>query len=205
MAIRYELATLAVGLGTIPKVVEGVQAFVGDSGAKGKLLGCWMSDIGALNQVAVLRSFEDDAELATERDRTLRSSNPFGAAEHLTQMTLDSYAPFPDMKPIETGSFGAVYEIRTYILKTGGLLPTFEGWAERLPARTKLSPMVIAMYTLDGTLRITHIWPDASVNDRSAIRADSVKQGIWPPRSAVWLTNAMQSTIYLPTAISPLK
>jgi hypothetical protein len=199
---RYELATLSIGLGTAVKAAEAIAAYAG-AGA-GTLLGCWASDIGALNSVAVLRGFADDAELARERDRTLRSSNPFGCADYLTRLSLDSYAPFPDLPPVETGAFGPVYEIRTYILKPGGLTPTFEGWAEKLPGRTALSKMLVAMYALDGTPRITHIWPYASVNDRARLRAESVQKGTWPPKSAVWLTPEMHSTIYLPTAVSPL-
>lgn len=203
--VRYELATLSVAMGSAPKVADGVAAFTADSGAGGKLLGCWFSDIGALNKVAVLRSFANDAELARERDRTLRASNPFGAAEFLTRLELDDYAPFPNMPPVKTGAFGPVYEIRSYVLKTGGLAPTFEGWAEKLPARLAFSKLVVAMYALNGAPRITHIWPYKSTNERAGARAESVTQGAWPPKSAVWLTNEMTSEIYLPTAISPLK
>jgi hypothetical protein len=199
---RYELATLSIGLGMAPKAAEAIAAYAA-SGA-GNLLGCWVSDIGPLNNIAVLRGFADDAELARERDRTLRSSNPFGCAEYLTRLSMDSYAPFPDLPPVETGAFGPVYEIRTYVLKTGGLSPTFEGWAEKLPARTALSKLLVAMYALGGTPRITHIWPYASTDDRARLRAESVKQGTWPPKSAVWLTPEMHSAIYLPTAVSPL-
>ena len=74
-----------------------------------------------------------------------------------------------------------------------------------MPARTEISKLVIAMYALDGVPRITHIWPYVSVNDRARLRAESVQRGTWPPKSGVWLTPEMQSTIYLPTAVSPLR
>jgi hypothetical protein len=202
---RYELATLSISLGTAPKAAEAIAAFTSDSAVAGRLLGCWVSDVGALNKMAVLRGFADDAELGRERERTLRSSNPFGCSEFLTRLSLQSYAPFPDLPPVETGAFGPVYEIRSYVLKPGGLLPTFEGWAERLPGRTGFSKLVLAMYGLDGTPRITHIWPYKSTDERAQIRAETVRQGVWPPKSAVWLTPEMESSIYLPTAISPLK
>lgn len=199
---RYELATLSIGLGMAPKAAEAIAAYAAAGG--GSLLGCWASDIGPLNNIAVLRGFADDAELGLERDRTLRSSNPFGCADYLTRLSLDSYAPFPDLPPVEIGAFGPVYEIRSYILKTGGLSPTFEGWAEKLPARTAVSKLLVAMYALDGTPRITHIWPYASTNDRARLRAESVQKGTWPPKSSVWLSPEMHSAIYLPTAVSPL-
>lgn len=201
----YELATLRIGIGTAPKVVEGIDAYLKDGAAKGRLLGCWTSEIGALNEVYVLRGFADESELATERRRTQMSANPFHCGDALAEMVLDSYAPFPFLPPVETGAFGSVYEIRSYRMKTGGLASTLERWEAAVPARVKLSPLVIAMYTLDGPARFTHIWPYADLNARLATRSEAVKQGIWPPKGgAAWLAE-MRSTIALPTAISPLR
>jgi hypothetical protein len=55
-----------------------------------------------------------------ERKRALFSANPFGAAEGLTGLEMDSYAPFPFLPPIVPGKYGKVYEFRTYQLKPGG-------------------------------------------------------------------------------------
>jgi hypothetical protein len=192
---RYELATMKVGFGVAPKAAEAIAAYATETGAGGKLLGCWFSDIGDLNTIAVLRGFADDAELLRERDRTLRSSNPFGCGDLMASLKLESYAPFPGLPAVEPGAFGPVYEIRSYILKNGGLSPTFEGWAEKLAARTEVSKLVAALYGLDGRPRITHIWPYASTDERAALRAESVKRGAWPPKSAVWLMTDMESTI----------
>ena len=71
---RYELATMKIGFGAGRKAAEAIAAYRLRAGAGGKLLGCWFSDIGDLNKIAVLRGFADDAELLRERDRT------FGAA-----------------------------------------------------------------------------------------------------------------------------
>jgi hypothetical protein len=203
--MRYELATLSVAFGAVPKAVPAIRAYVSDAGAGGRLLGCWVSDIGALNRIAVLRGFDADVDLGKERHRTLTSSSPFGCGELLSRLDLESYAPFPGLPPVETGAFGPIYEIRSYILKTGGLAPTLEGWAEKLPGRTQLSRLVVAMYALDGQPRITHIWPYASVEQRTALRAEAVRRGVWPPKSAAWLTPHMHSTVYLPTEFSPLQ
>ena len=56
------------------------------------------------------------------------------------------------------------------------------GWEAALPERTKLSPLTTAMYGLDGTPRITHIWPFPDLNERLAMRQKSFDCGIWPPR-----------------------
>ena len=45
----------------------------------------------------------------------------------MTRLKLETYAPFPDLPPVEPGAFGPVYEIRSYVLKTGGLCPPSRG------------------------------------------------------------------------------
>ncbi len=172
---------------------------------KGTLLGCWATEIGALNDIIILRGFEDAAALATERQRLEGSTNPFGAGESLRALTTDIYRPFPFLPPVKPGRFGSVYEIRTYRLKQGGVPPTLAAWEAALPGRTNLSPLTVAMVAIDGPPRFTHIWPFASLDERGRIRAESVAKGFWPPKGGPdWLTGEMASTIALPTAISPL-
>jgi hypothetical protein len=201
----YELATLTLWLGTVAQAVPAIDEYVHAADARGQLLGCWVAEIGELNRVVVLRGFAQEADLRAERQRGLFSANPFGCADHLTEFAMESYAGFPCLPPVQPGKFGPVYEIRTYVPKTGGLQPTLDAWQAALPARAALSPCTVAMYALDGTPRFTHIWPFASLDARAAIRADAVKQGVWPPKGGpAWLTTDMRSTIVLPTAISPL-
>jgi hypothetical protein len=202
----YELATLTVRLGTAAQAVPLIQEYVGAVEAKGSLLGCWLADIGDLNQIVVLRGFTDEADLRTERQRGLLSANPFGCADFATRLEMHSHAPFPWLPPVEPGRLGPIYEIRTYELKTGGLAPTLEAWRAALPARHAVSPCLIAMYALDGAPRITSIWPVATLEQRAKARADSVQQGIWPPKGGpAWLSTTMRSAICVPTAISPLQ
>jgi NIPSNAP len=203
--VRYELATLTIKLGTAAQAIAGIGGYVKADGAKGNLLGCWASEIGQLNQLYVLRGFADDAELQAERTRTFGTSNPFGCGEAIVTMDLDAYAPFPFLPPVAVGKLGKVYEIRTYRLKVGGVPATIAAWQAAVPDRIKLSPLVVAMYALDGPPRFTHIWPFASLDARASIRADAVAKGVWPPKGGPdWLTGDMRSTIALPTAISPL-
>jgi hypothetical protein len=201
----YEIATLTIKLGTAPKAIAGIGDYVKAPAAKGTLLGCWATEIGDLNQLMVLRGFADSAELLKERERILQTTEPFGAGDAIAAMDFDSYAPFPFLPPVQPGKYGAVYEIRTYKLKHGGVPNTIAAWEAAITERIKLSPLVIAMYALDGPPRFTHIWPFVSLDARAAVRADSVAKGIWPPKGGpAWLTGEMRSTIALPTAISPL-
>ena len=206
----YELATMTLPFGTAGNAATQVQAFSSAADAKGELLGCWFTDIGVLNQMVVLRGFASLADLQAERDRTHKSSSPFGCGDIYQSLEQHSYQGFPWMKPVrpsaESGITGPVYEIRTYGIKPGGVQPTIDLWERYVPPREKLSPCVVAMVALDGPLRFTNIWAYPTLDARSKARADAVAQGIWPPKGGpAHLTTAMVSTIALPTAVSPLK
>lgn len=202
----YEIATLSIQMGKVADVASGVERFVTEEGALGKLLGIWFTDIGDLNQVLVLRGFSTQSELLAERERTLTANDPFYAKEWLDKLSLDSYKPFPFTSPVQTGTFGNIYEIRTYGVKQGCLSKGFEVWEEAVPTREQYSKMTAALYSLDGNPRIVSIWPYDSVNERSQIRQDVVNAGIWPPKGGpACLTNDMVSLIGIPTGNSPLK
>ncbi len=206
----YELATMTLPFGTAGNAATQVQAFSSAADAKGELLGCWFTDIGVLNQMVVLRGFASLADLQAERDRTQKSSSPFGCGDIYQSLEQHSYQGFPWMKPVrpstESGINGPVYEIRTYGIKPGGVQATIDLWEQYVPPREKLSPCVVAMVALDGPLRFTNIWAYPTLDARAAARADAVAQGIWPPKGGpAHLTTAMVSTIALPSAVSPLK
>jgi hypothetical protein len=206
----YEIATLTLSFGTAGQAATAVQTYASAAGSKGELLGCWFSDIGVLNQMIVLRGFSSLEDLQAERARTQHNADPFGCAAFLQSIEYTSYQGFSWMKPIrpsaESGIHGPVYEIRTYGIKPGGVQPTIDLWQQAVPEREKISPCVGAMVALDGQLRFTNIWAYPSVDARGKARADSVAQGIWPPKGGpAWLTTAMTSTIAMPTAVSPLK
>ncbi|MEY2954035.1 MAG: hypothetical protein RLZZ401_2122, partial [Pseudomonadota bacterium] len=206
----YELATMTLPFGTAGQAASHVKTFCEASGARGDMLGCWFTDIGVLNQMIVLRGFKTLDDLRAERGRTQAHVSPFGCGDIFQHLEQHSYQGFPWMKPVrpssESGISGPVYEIRTYGIKPGGVQGTIDLWQQFVPLREKLSPCVVAMVALDGPLRFTNIWAYESLNARSQIRADSVAQGIWPPKGGpALLTTSMVSTIALPTAVSPLK
>ena len=200
----YELATLETVIFGAGKASPGIEAWV--AAGSGRLLGAWGTDIGALNRVLLLRGFDSLAEMMEERERALRSGDPFGCTEHLVGLTMESYRAFDFLPAVEPGSFGPVYEFRTYRTKPNGILPTMEKWAEAVPPREAYSKLTVAMYGLDGAPRVTQIWPYASLAARSEARARSVADGKWPPKGGPdWLSPAMTSQIAMPLPFSPLK
>lgn len=202
----YELINITIKMGTVASIANGIQAFHAEAEAKAKLLGVWFSDIGQLNQVVLLRSFDSQADQDAGDAYLATQENMFNSSENIIQYSVEHFAGFDFLPEVELGEFGPVYEIRTYELKHGGIPHVLEAWKNAVPTRTQYSKLTVAMYSLDGHPRIVSIWPYASLNERSEIRSKSVADGIWPPKGGPqWLTHEMQSMIALPTAISPLK
>ncbi|WP_261508136.1 NIPSNAP family protein [Burkholderia multivorans] len=200
----YDVVTLTVKIGANARVFEGIQASGDPQG--GRLLGCWYSDIGTLGQVLVLRGYASEAALVAERKRMLLEGNPFGCGDAVVDVKTGSYALFPFLPPIEPAVHGGIYEMRVYGTKLGSLQQTIDVWEQAVPERIKRSPLVGAMYALDGDVpRFLNIWPYASVDERSRIRAEAVKDGIWPPKGGPAHLTTMASTICVPAPFSPLR
>lgn len=206
----YDLSLLTLPFGTAGAAAEALQQHVQQVPDRGEWLGCWVSDIGILNQMWMLRGFNSLDALRRARWESQRSANPLGVGEIAQAVEQHSYQGFDWMAPVrpsaESGLRGPVYEIRTYGIKPGGVQPTIDLWQQAVPARAKISPCLVAMVALDGPPRFTNIWAYPSLDARSQARAAAVTQGIWPPKGGpAWLTTAMQSTIALPTANSALQ
>ena len=85
-----------------------------------------------------------------------------------------------------------------------GALPTVtEKWAERIEGRTKLSPLAAFWHTEVGPLnRIIHVWPYASFEERTRIRAEGQKLEGWPPNIREFVEE-QESEIFIPAPFSP--
>ncbi|WP_267427385.1 NIPSNAP family protein [Methylobacterium sp. GC_Met_2] len=200
----YELATLSCPLLALGDVCARARAWTEDAEA-GTLLGCWRTDIGTLGRVLVLRGFDTPEAMTAERRRALMSIAPFHGRDLLTAFAMESYRPFPFLPPLRTGSRGGVYEIRTYRLRPGGLVPTLAAWEAAIePARTYTDHLVTNLYALDGPPRITHIWAFSSLEERARLRGDAYAAGIWPPKGGPDQILEATSTIALPDPGSPL-
>ncbi|HEX7386515.1 MAG TPA: NIPSNAP family protein [Castellaniella sp.] len=205
MNTLYDVVTLTAKMGKTHDIMEKVHDTPPAPGAT--LHGIWYSDIGALGRVMVLRSFESGNALMAARQQQLLDGTYYHTEGLIDDVEIGTYAHFPFLPAIEHGSFGAVYEMRTYGIKRGvSLQATIDAWKTAVPERTRLSRLSCAMYALDGkTPRFLNIWPYASLNERSETRAAAVKAGVWPPKGGPAHLTTMESHIYMPAPFSPLK
>lgn len=204
--LRLELATLSIRTATAAAALQGIERYMARYTGAGTLAGVWTAEIGGLNRILMLRSFDGTDDLLDERARVIESGDFFGASGELVDCTFETWAPYPFVKPQLSGALGAFYEVRVYGIKPAGMRPTLAAWEAAIPARVKLSPIVVAAYALDGaTPRMLHVCPYADLGERTRIRAEAVSSDVWPPKGGPdWLT-VMQSTIAVPAKFSPLR
>jgi hypothetical protein len=200
---HYDVTIITVPPNKHPKALPVLKDNLANSPG---LLACWYSDIGALNQIMIIRSIGDVAANLKERSALLASRNPFGIGDLIVGMQMDTYTAFEHMPPMVPAELGPFYEVRTYVLKPDGVATTNELWRKWVPGRAKISPVLTAMVSSTGTVaRFIHIWPYKSLDERAKLRAKSVSEGVWPPPGGPDQLARMQNDIYLPAPFSPLR
>jgi len=210
----YELRTYTVKPGTLGDMVKAASTVSADirKDNYGKLEGYWMTEIGPLNQVLHLWSFDNFEERA--RLRAELAKIPRWTAEYVSLIRpllirqdvrlMNAIRP-----PVAPASTGNVYELRTYRGKpAGGLKQWLDAFTAVLPAREKYSKIVGLWQTEAGQPNeACHIWTYPDLNTRAEVRANTMKDPAWQEflTKGPGFLEEMHSTIMLPTPHSPLK
>jgi hypothetical protein len=91
-----------------------------------------------------------------------------------------------------------IYEVRTYTLKPRSLPEVLKRFGEAYEKRKALSQLFAFWYSEIGPLnQIVHVWPYKDLEERGRIRAEAIKAGIWPPKTAEFMVT-MRSEIMIP-------
>ncbi|MDP4299196.1 NIPSNAP family protein [Leptothrix discophora] len=203
MSTLHEVTTLEIKVFSNAAVYAALEKALPEAG--GRLIGAFASDIGELSRVLILREFDDANALVAARQKLLLSTDPLGCAESLVSLRSESYALFPFLPQPQPGAHGRWYEFRTYGLRQGLLGQTIGAWQDAVPARHAMSPLVGAFTALDGEQpRFLNIWAYESLEQRSQVRAEAVKQGVWPPKGGPASLTTMTSWVCAPTPFSPM-
>jgi hypothetical protein len=200
---HYDVTIVTVRPGTHPQALAILGKTLADDPA---LLACWYSDIGAVNQILLIRQAGDIGPALDARLALLKSRNPLGVGEFITAAAMDIFVAFDFISPLRAGVFGPCYEVRTYLLRPDGLTPTVELWRKAVPGRSTVSPVLAAMTSVTGAVtRFMHIWPYKSFDERARLRDKAVADGVWPPPGGPGYLLSQQVDIYLPAGFSPMK
>ncbi len=196
-------AIVARNSGTVAKDIRGDDY--------GKLEGYWLTEIGTLNQVMHLWSYESFDERARLRGELSKNERwvgeylplirPHLLRQHVRLMT--SILPF--RKPATEGN---VYEYRAYRAKATHVREWGKLFADIMPVREQYSSPVCAWITDAGEPNeASHLWAYASLEERASVRAKVMEDPKWQAflKEAGPLLEEMTSTIALPAAHSPLQ
>ena len=168
-----------------------------------KLTACWHTEVGPLNQIVHMWTYDDLAHRTKVREEANKDPHWPPKDLHLIQnMESNILIPAPFMKPIEPGHHGNIFEMRSYACKPGSIPQVMKRWEEKIALREKHSPCFACGYTFIGGLnRLIHIWPYESMEERARIREESIKSGDWPPNSQEFY-QTLENKILVPSHFS---
>ena len=174
-----------------------------------RLGGHWYTEIGPLNQMVAIWPYDSLEQRAEVRARVESVGDgsvwPPDTGDLITSMTSEIFVPAPFMRPLREATLGPIYELRLYTIQVENMPRVLERWAERIPAREQLSPLVGCWYKESGGPdNFAHMWAYSSFEERLRIRAEAQSEGIWPP-GGYPAPDRQETKILLPASFSPMQ
>ena len=176
----YELRTYTVKPGTLGDMVKAASTMSRDirKDDYGKLEGYWSTEIGPLNQVLHMWSYNGFDERARLRGRTCQEPALDRRVRAADPAVAGASGRPPDERggpPVAPASTGNVYELRNYRGKAaGGLKQWLDAFTAVLPEREKYSKIVGLWTTEAGQPNeACHIWAYPSLNARAEARGNA--------------------------------
>ncbi len=203
----YEVRTYDLKVGSLPEVENRFEAALPHRLKYSPLAGFFHTDIGPLNQIIHIWAYESAEERVRVRAEAAKDPNwPPAVGEFLTNMKSEIMIPFDHSPELKPGNLGPVYEMRYYTFRPGSVPRIAKAWAEWLPNRIKLSPLVCCWYSEHGLLnQLVHVWAYKNFQERFDIRKKAVETGVWPPPGGHEFLVTMANKIMLPASFSPLQ
>jgi hypothetical protein len=203
----YEIRTYRLAPGSVSEVEKRFGEAYEYRKKYSELTGFFHTEIGPLNEIVHIWGYRDLAERARVRGEAAKDANwPPKVSEFIRKMRSEIVVPFAFLPEVRPGAVGPIFELRYYTMKAGTLPDTAKGWEEKLPERTKLSPLVLAGGVEFGKANgFVHIWAYQSLDQRAKVRAEAVQKGLWPPPGGRDRLISQDNKIMLPSAFSPLQ
>jgi len=204
--VLYDFTVLTIRPNQLGPVFAALPQTAPSASGRGRLLGAFNCDIGALNRVAILTAYDEISALQADRAEVLGAEDPYGVSSYLAGIEKAAFKPLSFCADIEPGEYGPFYEIRTYEVAPKGMPETEAAWARIVEQRRAISPLLMAMASVDTLpTRFVHLWPYKSLDERAKARAEASKQGIWPPPGGSNHLLSLRSDVFVPLGFSPLR
>ena len=142
----------------------------------------WYTEIGELNQIIQVWSWEDMAE----RDQVRVVVNklptwPPGLGPTVIHQSVEIFNPLPGFDTLQPGDHGPIYEMRTAELPPGSIRGVREAVEKSPDARNKISPVAAALATDMGTLNhFVHISAYEGLQAMQDANDKIAADGGWP-------------------------
>jgi len=202
-----EMRTYTLKPGSTAQFEERFGAALPVRAAVSPLAAFWHSEVGPLNQVIHVWPYETmDERTRLRAEATKLHGWPPNTREFVVSQKSQIFIPAPFSPKLEPRQLGGIYEIRMYTMAPGAIPGQIERWAGAIGERVKRSPLAFAGHSELGDLNIwCHIWAYKDAAERFAVRAQAVKDGVWPPRGGVpGQTLIQQNMLVVPASFSPL-
>jgi len=177
----------------------------------GKLEGYWTTEIGTLNQVVHLWSFDsldERAQLRAALAKNARWQNEYipKLLDHLVRQEVRLLNPMLPIKaPEHTGN---IYELRCYRARPTKVKAWAQLFTDAMPIREKYSRCSGAWVSEAGQPNeVVHLWAYPDLNARMQARREAGADPAWQAfvGQAANLLEEMQSTVMLPASHSRLQ
>ncbi|MSQ88985.1 MAG: NIPSNAP family protein [Betaproteobacteria bacterium] len=211
MTMIYEMRTYDLKPRTLAEVMKRFGEAYEKRRKFSELYAFWYTEIGPLNQIIHVWPYENLEERARIRAAAVKDGGwPPRTGEFIARMRSDIMMPWGDLPAVEPGKVGPYFEMRSYCFNPGDLPKIQASWAQALPNRLKLSPLLALWYSELGELnRFVHIWPYRSLDQRMALRQQAIASGGWPPTlgqgDAAYNLITQETKILLAAPFSPLQ
>ena len=204
----YEIRTYDLKVRSQPEVPKRFAGAIDKRQALSPLVGFFHTDIGMLNQIVHIWSYDD----ADHRERVREEAAatdwwPPKVGEFIIKQTNEIFTPWPGAPKLSPGTHGPFYEMRNYHIQKGRMDQTRARWDGALAERTSRSPLLSIMECeLESSHKLVHFWPYKSLDERWAVRSKAVADGIWPPKGGdSEEVISQENKILIPASFSPLQ
>lgn len=201
----YEFRITTVKPGAMRQVHSAMEAALPARARLSTPSGFWEADIGVLNQYVQLWGYQSHEHRAAVQGAATDLPGWDGLLDDLSDSDdRDLWTLAPFTTELASGDYG-LYEMRTYYFRPGSMSAVLDIWAEALPRRLELSPVVGCWYSDTGRMnRFRHLWAYRTLDERSRIRAQSLSIPGWPPMTREWRVHE-ESQILRPAPYSGLR
>ncbi|MBV9579317.1 MAG: NIPSNAP family protein, partial [Chloroflexi bacterium] len=184
----YEIRTYTVKPGMVAEYEKRFAEAIEVRSKYSQMYGMWHTEIGPLNQIVHIWSYDSLQERADVRAAALGDTSgkwPPKTNDLLIGQESDIILPVKGMQH-QSGSqqLGGVYELRMYTYPAGALSGVAESFGAAYAGRHGVYP-VGGIWTSDlGNLnRLYQLFPYKDWAHRDQVRGELRQKGIWPPHA----------------------